>query len=239
MSGGTAGAGARPARRRVTTVHLMLALTFAAGVVDATSYLRLGQVFAGNVTGNVIILGMVATGETDLPVLGHFVALTFFALGAVVAGRVLRTAVPGWSRRCTGLLAGVGLVLAATAGGVAVAGAESGAARAVTASFLALAMGAQAATARHLGVKDVTTVVITTTVAALAADSRFGSARGREAAPRRAAAIVLIALGAVTGGALCLVHEALAVAVAALIVLVVTGLGDAQAVHEAGEATRP
>ncbi|MGQ4427380.1 DUF1275 family protein, partial [Streptomyces violaceoruber] len=40
----------------------MLALTFATGVVDAVGYLRLDQVFAGNMTGNVVILGMAATG---------------------------------------------------------------------------------------------------------------------------------------------------------------------------------
>ncbi|XRQ09162.1 YoaK family protein [Actinomadura welshii] len=217
-----------PVRRRVTPVGLMLALTFATGVVDAVGYLRLDQVFAGNMTGNVVIIGMAATGASGLPVLGPVLALVFFLAGAAAAGRALRTAAPGWSRRCTGLLAGVGLALAATASGMAATGVDASAARAVMASSLALAMGVQAATARHLAVKDVTTVVVTSTLTGLAADSRLGAARG-QGALRRAAAVALIIAGAVGGAALCRVHEGLAVLAAALVVLAVTGLGHATA----------
>ncbi|MFW6695078.1 YoaK family protein [Streptomyces sp. MAR4 CNX-425] len=215
-------------RRRVTPLGLMLALTFATGVVDAVGYLRLDQVFAGNMTGNVVILGMAATGGTGLPVLGPLLALALFLVGAALAGRVLRTAGPGWRRRCTGLLGGVGLVLAATALCLATAGSGTPGARALSASALALAMGAQAATARHLAVKDVTTVVVTSTLTGLAADSRLGAARGRGAL-RRVAAVSLIVLGAVAGAALCRVHAGLAVTAAALAVLAVSALGHAAA----------
>ncbi|AXK33543.1 DUF1275 domain-containing protein [Streptomyces armeniacus] len=202
----------------------MLALTFATGVVDAVGYLRLDQVFAGNMTGNVVILGMAATGSTELPVLGPCAALLSFLAGAAAAGRVLRTATPGWTRRCTVLLGGVGLTLAATAAGMAAAGLGVPATRALLASTLALAMGAQAATARHLGVKDVTTVVVTSTLTGLAADSRLGTARG-QGALRRGGAVALITLGAAAGAALCQLHEAAAVALAALITLTATTLG--------------
>ncbi|MEV4286304.1 YoaK family protein [Nonomuraea bangladeshensis] len=215
-------------RRHVTPLALMLALTFATGVVDAVGYLRLDQVFAGNMTGNVVILGMAATGGTGLPVLGPVMALVFFLVGAAAAGRVLRTAAPGWGHRCTGLLGGVGLVLTATALGLAATGPGAPAARASMASALALAMGAQAATARHLAVKDVTTVVVTSTLTGLAADSRLGAARG-QGARRRVAVVTLITVGAATGAALCQVHAGLAVAAAALVVLAVTGLGHASA----------
>ncbi|MGN9913524.1 YoaK family protein [Phytohabitans sp. LJ34] len=212
----------------MTPLGLMLALTFATGVVDAVGYLRLDNVFGGNMTGNVVILGMAATGRTGLPVLGPVVALVSFLVGAAVAGRVLRTAAPNWSPRCTVLLGGVGLVLAATALSMAVTGVGAPTARASMTSSLALAMGVQAATARHLGVKDVTTVVVTSVLTGLAADSRLGAARG-QAALRRGAAVTLIAIGAVTGAALCQVHEGLAVVAAALVVLAVTGLGHASA----------
>ncbi|MYS81788.1 YoaK family protein [Embleya scabrispora] len=227
MSGFASGT-RRLVQRRVTPLGLMLALTFATGVVDAVGYLRLDQVFAGNMTGNVVILGMAATGGTGLPVLGPLLALACFLVGAAAAGRVLRTAAPGWCRRCTGLLGGVGLVLAATALGMAVAGVGTHAGRASMASSLALAMGVQAATARHLGVKDVTTVVVTSTLTGLAADSRLGANRG-QGALRRVAAVALITLGAVAGAALCQVHEGLAVAAAAFVVLAVAGLGHASA----------
>lgn len=215
----------------------MLALTFATGVVDAVGYLRLDQVFAGNMTGNVVILGMAATGGTDLPVLGPSVALVSFLVGAAVTGRVLRTAAPGWTHRCTGLLGGAGLVLAATALVLGVTGVGDPGTRASMAASLALAMGAQAATARHLAVKDVTTVVVTSTLTGLAADSRLGAARG-QGAGRRAAAVTLIIAGAVAGAALCQVNEGLAVASAAFVVLAVTVLGHASARHPAATTTR-
>ena len=221
-----------------TGVRLMLALTFATGIVDAVGYLRLDQVFAGNMTGNVVILGMAAIGDTDLTVLGPALALVFFLVGAAVGGRVLRTAGPSWTRRCTALLGGVGLVLVATALGLALVGVGALAARASMASSLALAMGVQAATARHLAVKDVTTVVVTSTLTSLAADSRLGAARGQPAL-RRGAAVTLIAVGAVTGAALCQLHEGVAVGTAALVVLAVTGLGHASARSAGNVAAAP
>nr|WP_078618039.1 MULTISPECIES: YoaK family protein [unclassified Streptomyces] len=221
-------AAARPARRPVPPAALMLALTFATGVVDAVGYLRLDQVFAGNMTGNVVILGMAATGGAGLPVLGPAVALASFLTGAAAAGRVLRTAAPGWTPRCTALLAGTGLVLAATALGLTVLGTGTHGVRVPPAASLALAMGAQAATARHLAVKDVTTVVVTSTLTGLAADSRLGAARP-QGALRRAAAVTLIILGAATGALLCRAHAGLAVVAAALIVLAVSALGHTPA----------
>ncbi|WP_439657704.1 DUF1275 family protein [Lentzea sp. HUAS TT2] len=218
------------AGRRVTPVHLLLALTFATGVVDAVGYLRLDQVFAGNMTGNVVILGMAVVGGTDLPVLGPAVALLSFLAGSAAAGRVLRAAAPAWTHPHTGLLAGVGLVLAATALTTAVTGVDADGARVVVAAVLALSMGVQAATARHLAVKDVTTVVVTSTLTGLAADSRLGAARG-QGAGRRVAVVALLVAGAVAGAALCQVHASLAVALAAFVVLGVTVVGRTQ-VHD-------
>ncbi|MDR7277246.1 YoaK family protein [Catenuloplanes atrovinosus] len=211
---------------RVTPLGLMLALTFVTGVVDAVGYLRLDQVFAGNMTGNVVILGMAAVPGTGLPVLGPAAALVTFLAGAAIAGRVLRDSAAGWSRRCTALLGGVGLLLTATAIGVYATGVNGARTRLVMAASLALAMGMQAATARHLAVKDVTTVVVTSTLTGLAADSRLGAARGRGAL-RRCAAVALLVLGAITGAALCRVHESVAVATAAVVALTVTALGHA------------
>jgi uncharacterized membrane protein YoaK (UPF0700 family) len=220
--------GGRLTGRPGTLPALMLALTFTTGVVDAVGYLHLDKVFAGNMTGNVVILGMAATGRTDLPVLGPLLALVFFLVGATAGGRILRAALPAWTRRCTALLGGVGLVLAATALGLALIGVGTHAARATMASSLALAMGIQAATARQLAVKDVSTVVVTSTLTGLAADSRLGAAR-EQPALRRAVAVVLIAAGAATGAALCQVQESVAVAAAALVVLAVAVTGHVAA----------
>lgn len=229
MNGRAAGA------RWVTLPGLMLALTFVTGVVDAVGYLRLDQVFAGNMTGNVVILGMAAAGGSRLPVLGPALALVSFLAGAALAGRVLRGAVrPGWNSRCTALLAGGAAALGASAAALTVLGTDGHATRAAAASALALAMGAQAATARHLAVKDVTTVVVTSTLTALAADSRLGAARP-QGSLRRLSVVVSIVLGAVVGALLCQADEGLAVALAAVVVAAVTSLGPLTA--RAGSTT--
>src|ERR1700709_875512 len=100
----------------------MLALTFSTGVVDAVGYLGLDRVFTGNMTGNVVVLGMALTGAQDLPVVGPVVALVGFLLGAVLAGRAGRRSGPVWTPRTSVLLLLVGLVLAGLAVGLAVAG---------------------------------------------------------------------------------------------------------------------
>src|SRR3954467_13406316 len=80
---------------------LMLALTFSTGVIDAVGYLGLDRVFTGNMTGNVVILGMALVGGNGLPVLGPLLALAGFMAGAALGGRVLKVAGPGWTSRTT------------------------------------------------------------------------------------------------------------------------------------------
>ena len=46
---------------------LMLTLTFGTGIVDAVGYLGLDRVFTGNMTGNVVILGMALVGAREAP----------------------------------------------------------------------------------------------------------------------------------------------------------------------------
>ncbi|GIG28884.1 YoaK family protein [Cellulomonas marina] len=181
---------------------LMLALTFTTGIVDAVGYLGLDRVFTANMTGNVVILGMALAGSDDLPVLGPALALVGFMLGAAVGGRVTARAPQGWSGRSTGTFAATG-VLALGLGVAALL--EPPAERTVWAfavtTVLAVAMGLQAATARRLAVKDVTTVVVTSTLTGLAADSRLAGGTGAGWA-RRLLAVVLILAGAGVGALL-------------------------------------
>jgi F0F1-type ATP synthase assembly protein I len=66
---------------------------------------------------------------------------------------------------------------------------------------LAVAMGLQAAAARRIAVKDVTTVVVTSTLTGLAADSRLALGNGENWA-RRLLAVALILAGAAFGALL-------------------------------------
>lgn len=63
-----------------------LALTFVTGIVDAVGYLGLDRVFTGNMTGNIVILGMGVAGADELPVLGPAIALPGFTHIAVPLG---------------------------------------------------------------------------------------------------------------------------------------------------------
>ncbi|MET4135344.1 YoaK family protein [Pseudarthrobacter sp. PvP090] len=204
---------------------LMLVLTFSTGVIDAVGYLGLDRVFTGNMTGNVVILGMAFVGADELPVLGPAIALAGFVVGAVIAGRILRPEASGWSRRTTALLTAVGLVMAAVAAVLFVVPPHAGSPiTLIITAALALAMGLQAATARHLSVKDVTTVVVTSTLTGLAADSRLGGGTGAHWG-RRLGAVVLILVGAAAGAALLQVHVGLGVLLTALLSLGVAVTG--------------
>ena len=203
---------------------LMLALTFSTGVVDAVGYLGLDRVFTGNMTGNVVILGMALAGADDLPIVGPVIALLLFMLGALVAGRTLRPVAAGWSGRSTVLFALVGVVILLAAVPMLVLDDPAEPIKLAVTGALGLAMGLQAGAARHIGVKDVTTVVVTSTIVGLAFDSKFGGASGQQW-KRRLGAVVLIGLGALVGALLLNVHIGLGMAVAAVITLVVAVLG--------------
>ena len=194
-------------------LRLLLVLTFTTGIVDAVSFLSLDGVFAGNMTGNVIIIGAAITGADHLPTVGPGVTLACFVFGAAAGGRVLRSSPPGWNVRHTALIGGGALATAGSGAALFAGGAEV-----PVAGALALAMGAQAAAARELAVKDVTTVVVTSTLTAFAADSPLGAGRAQPW-PRRAGAIALMGAGATTGAALIRLAPGwalLAAAVAAL-----------------------
>ena len=180
----------------------MLALTFTTGIIDAVGYLGLDRVFTANMTGNVVILGMALAGGAGLPVLGPVLALAGFAAGAVVGGRMLRTAPQGWSGRTSAAFVTTGVVAVGLGVGALVGPPQAGTVWAFTVTaLLALAMGLQAASARRLAVKDVTTVVVTSTLTGLAADSRLAGGDG-DSWRRRLLAIVLILAGAAVGALL-------------------------------------
>ncbi len=204
---------------------LMLALTFSTGVVDAVGYLGLDRVFTGNMTGNVVILAMALTGANGLPIVGPVIALVCFLGGAAVAGRTLKGVPAGWYLRTTVLLGAVGLLLlTASVLAFSVADRPQGLNLAITGA-LGLAMGTQAGSARHIGVSDVTTVVVTSTLVGLAFDSRFGGGKSAHPWARRAGAILLIGAGAASGALLLRAHIGFGMGFAALITIVVVVLG--------------
>ena len=208
----------------VARLWMMLALTFSTGIADAVGYLALDRVFTGNMTGNVVILGMAITGSSDLPILGPGVALAGFMAGAAVAGRVLRRPGEAWSAGVTALIAAVGTMFGVAALYLAVSPAPGEVARQVITAVLAGAMGVQATAARRAAVKEVTTVVVTSTVTGLASDSWIAGRTGQPWA-RRLAAVLLICAGACAGAALVRLAPWYGVLASAMIALTVAGAG--------------
>jgi len=213
-------------RANPATTHLtlMLALTFSTGVIDAVGYLGLDRVFTGNMTGNVVILAMGLVGGSGLPVLGPAIALAAFMAGAATGGRVLRGVADAWTGRHTALFAGVAGIIVACALTLAWVGDPPRALALGVTAGLGFAMGCQAATARHVAVKDVTTVVVTSTLTGLASDSVLGKGGGQPW-KRRVGSVLLIGAGAASGAALLRVHLGLGLALAAAVTLAVVVVG--------------
>jgi uncharacterized membrane protein YoaK (UPF0700 family) len=179
-------------------VPLLLALTVVAGAVDAVSILRLGHVFVGNMTGNVLFLGFALAGSSEYSVPIFLVALGAFLLGAAMGGRLSAST----RRRRLGQVAASEATLCAAAAVVAIAARGTTARYALT-GLLAVAMGCQNATARALAVPDFTTTVLTLTLSGLAADRPDVSAPNSHVV-RRVAAVAAMLAGAMAGTLLVL-----------------------------------
>ncbi|MCU1684190.1 MAG: hypothetical protein JWQ81_4929 [Amycolatopsis sp.] len=203
--------------------RLLLVLTVVTGVVDAVSFLGLGQVFVANMTGNVVFLGFAVAGRVGLSVIGSITAIFSFLLGALLGGRLAVRAPDRWFRllkRAAMIqvpLLVVAIVLAATVDVATPSGAEP------LLVVLGVAMGLQNATVQKIGLPDLTTTVLTRIVTGFAADSRLAGGPGSHPW-RKLAAIGAMLLGAVGGGLLQL-HVAMwpALLLAALLALGVGG----------------
>ena len=210
-------------RQRAALVATIV-LTYVTGVVDAVGFLALDRVFTGNMTGNIVILGMGVAGADDLPVLGPAIALAAFTIAAFLAGLVLRARPKGWQHRVTVLLT-IGAVTLAALSVLGGADAHSGAVlQIVMAAATAAVMGSQAMVARAVAVADMTTVVVTSTLASLAGET-WTTRGGGVLRNRRFAAIATIFVGAVTGALLVKWHISAPFALSAILTGAVALLG--------------
>lgn len=205
---------------------LMMALTLVTGVVDAVGYLALDRVFTGNMTGNVVILAMALAGAANLPTLGPLVALGAFLLGAAVAGFTLQSSPKGWNRRVTLLLTAGCIALTGTAAiSLIVEDVGRQSIGVIVAAVIAMHMGSQALIARHLGVRDMTTVVITSTMTSLAGESLVGKQRPR-LLNRRLGAVLAMFAGAAIGVLLLQIQFSVPIGLGIAITAAVTVLGS-------------
>jgi len=215
----------RAAARQNLRLWLMMVLTFVTGLVDAVGYLGLDRIFTGNMTGNIVILGMGLAGADALPVVGPLVALGAYVVGAAVAGRFLRRHRSAWEPIVTAIFAvSAGLLTAVATVLVTCQLAGTSAAGIAIAATIAAVMGAQAASARALAVADMTTVVVTSTITAYASETLFAPGLAW-LTHRRLWAIVAIFSGALAGALMMKLHICVPVYLAAVLTAAVAFLG--------------
>jgi len=158
-------------------------LCLAAGYVDAYGYVELGHVFAANMTGNTVLLGVALMERDWARGLSYALTLGAFFLGALGTNalkRVLDRAYPPL------LLAAVLLVIA----GRLDLGPD------LVLLLLAIAMGLQGAALNRFGTTPLQTVVITSTLLNLADGCVHPEARPRM--PLLGAAWLAYGVGAAT-----------------------------------------
>jgi uncharacterized membrane protein YoaK (UPF0700 family) len=179
----------------------LLILTGSTGAIDAVSYLALDRVFTGNMTGNVLFLGFGLVGIGGIPFLNNAIALIGFIVGSIVSGRIIGRnrpkGLPVSSRWVLGTGAAIIVFLAVfwlTVGTLAHIELL------IVTGLLAVVMGAQVSAVKPIGNSDVTTIVVTNTVANLARDSRLAGGKG-EKWLSRLGAVVAMGVGAAIGAA--------------------------------------
>jgi uncharacterized membrane protein YoaK (UPF0700 family) len=151
----------------------LLALTWAAGNMDAISYLGLGHVFTAMMTGNTVLLGLALAQGEVWAVLRSILALVAFAAGAVVGALIVERdgGREEWSPAVTRALAleGAALLLFTVVWALIRPAGGEGAVR-VLIVLSGLAMGTQSAAVRRLGVPGIATTYITGTLTSLMVD---------------------------------------------------------------------
>ncbi len=202
-----------------TLVVLLLALTIVTGFVDAASYLALGHVFTANMTGNVVFLGFAVAGVPGLSIGRSGAALGAFLIGAMIGGQMAARLSAGHRRFWISLAFAIeaGLLLAATAVSAIPNDLSKDAARLYAVIGLtAVAMGLRNAVVRKLGVRDLTTTVLTMTITGLAADSSLAGGTN-SGWLRRVSTIVMMFAGAGLGAWLLRYSPALTLGTSAAI----------------------
>ena len=180
---------------------LLTVLSFGTGFLDALTYLGLDRIFGANMTGNLILVGIGITGDPG-QLIHPLVAILSFCVGSMLAGtcnRLLEARKRG-SPAPRMLFLATGVLLAASA--VLAAFDVDGSLGLVVTALIGVAMGCQGLAARLLGVPEINTVVVTSTLSQFFAEVGSGRAwRKRRISGRQMSAIASMLAGAVVGAA--------------------------------------
>jgi uncharacterized membrane protein YoaK (UPF0700 family) len=183
-------------------VTVLMVLTGVSGLIDAASFLGLGRFYLGKMTGNVETIGWSAVEVPGFLATNAGIALLAFLIGAVAAGRLsrrLRHRRPWWM--ASALVVEALLLLTALGDAITSRPDALSTGRFGLIILLALAMGFRNATTRKLAEPDMTTTLITSNLADLAADSILAGGHSPRLS-RRIGVVTSIVVGAAIGGSL-------------------------------------
>ncbi len=186
--------------------RLLVALSVSSGAVDAISFLALGKVFTAFMTGNLVFLGIGASGSGGPEALPVCVSLAAFSAGVLTARRVAGDATDAdvWPSAVTTVLkltAAAQLVFLAL--WVAVSGSPASMTVDVLLGLSAFAMGLQSGAVRALNVAGVFTTAATATVIVLMTDL---AARSRANERFRLEGVIAGLVAGAGAGGLLLAH---------------------------------
>ncbi|WP_111767786.1 YoaK family protein [Nakamurella deserti] len=170
----------------------LVVLSFGSGATDAFAFLALGGVFTANMTGNLVLAGLVGRPEYLDTLLTATLAVVAFVAAMYVGFRWTRTASP------RPLLAAVGVVQAVVlALWIAVDGSAGLALTCTMITLSAIAMGWHTVLGRRMSSRaGLTTTFVTGTLTSVMQDLAEGR---REAQPLRLVSIAALVLGSFAG----------------------------------------
>jgi uncharacterized membrane protein YoaK (UPF0700 family) len=184
-------------------VATLAALTVVSGFIDAVSFLGLGHVFTANMTGNVALIGFAVAGAPGFSVSASLCALGAFLAGAVAGGRLARRIRPARNLLVAAMVIEVSCTVVAAVIAGTTATVASGWARFAVLALLAGAIGLRNTAVRRMGVPDMSTTVLTSTMTALASGSRLAGGSNPHAR-FGATSVVCLFSGALVGAILVL-----------------------------------
>ena len=176
---------------------LLVALTFAAGAVDAVVFLRL-DVFTAVMTGNIVLLGLAIGQGAFRNALRSLIALLAYSVGVVAGARIVDTIAieSHWSPKVTRALVTEWVLQVGFFVGWLLSGANpDGVGAATLIAVSGVSMGIQAAAVRALAPGMSTTYVTGTLTGLLSELSALGTVSGDRR--RRASIVVALAFGGI------------------------------------------
>jgi len=198
---------------------IAIALTFASGAMDVTSFTRLGSVFTSVMTGNIVLFGL-AVARGSLTLASHTVVSVAGYIAGVAAGTQIayrvRTAGPGKAEEPDGasgsadavsldvrwaLAAELVLLAGFTVGWEITGASPAGWAQFCLLAAAAAAMGVQSSAVKDMGLSEVSTTYLTGTLTGLVS-SLVRPDQDTPHGVRRFGVLVGLAAGAILSGLL-------------------------------------